>query len=333
MGQSYAQLTLEERIEIYRLQSEGKSCRTIGALLGRSAGTISRELRRNSTPTKVWKEGYQPVRAHALTGRRRARGRAHKLEAKPELQAYVRERLILGWSPEQIAGKLAVEHGESVISHESIYRFIYHRSAQKDYWHRLLPQRKSRRGLLGVQGGSPVHTIKQRVSIHERPSTIHTRTMSGHWEADLMLFATCGQAILVAHERKTRLLRLTRQPNKAAGPAIESLTSILAPLPEALRQTITFDNGTEFAQHYKLADLNIKTYFCDPHKPWQKGGVENAIRRMRRVLPRKTNLAELPHEKLHAFTEAYNNTPRKCLNYLTPNEAFAIESQAVALQT
>ena len=333
MGQSYAQLTLNERIEIYRLHADGKSCRVIGALLGRSAGTISRELRRNGTPTKVWEGGYEPVRAHGLTDRRRARGRSHKLAQQPQLQAYVRERLLLGWSPEQIAGKLELEQGKSIISHESIYRFIYHRCDQKDYWHRLLPQRKSRRGMLGIRGGSPVTTIKHRVSIHERPSDIDTRQIPGHWEADLMLFATYGQAILVAHERTSRLLRLVQQPNKCAQPAVDSLKSILSPLPHALRQSITFDNGTEFAQHYQLASLNVKTYFCDPHKPWQKGGVENAIRRMRRTLPRKTNLTELQPGQLQILAETYNNTPRKCLNYLTPNEAFAIACKSVALQT
>jgi IS30 family transposase len=333
MEQSYEQLTLKERIEIYRLHSDGKSCRKIGALLGRSAGTISRELRRNGTPTKAWEGGYEPARAHGLTGRRRARGRAHKLALQPELQAYVRERLLLGWSPEQIAGKLALERGRPVISHESIYRFIYHRSAQKDYWHRLLPQRKSRRGALGIRGGSPASTIKHRVSVHERPQDVHNRQAPGHWEADLMLFAIYGQAVLVAHERVSRLLQLVRQPSKAAQPAVDSLKTILAPLPEALRQSVTFDNGTEFAYHYQLADMNVKTYFCDPHKPWQKGGVENAIRRMRRTLPRKTNLELIQPQKLAQLTEAYNNTPRKCLNYLTPNEAFLIAINSVALQT
>jgi IS30 family transposase len=333
MGQHYKQLALEERIEIYRLHAEGLSCRAIGALLGRSAGTISREMRRNSATTKLWKGGYEPVRAAELTTRRRARGRAHKLAQEPKLQAYVHERLLRGWSPEQIAGILALEQGKRIISHESIYRFIYHRSARKDYWHRLLPQRKSRRGMPGVRGGSPVRTIKYRTSIHERPPYVQSRAIAGHWEADLMLFATYGQAVLVAHERSSRLLRLTQQPSKAAQPAVDSLKAILAAVPQALRRSVTFDNGTEFAYHYQLSELNIKTYFCDPHKPWQKGGVENAIRRMRRSLPRKTNLANLSPNQLHAFTEAYNNTPRKCLNYLTPNQAFAIACNSVALET
>ena len=334
MGKRYGQLTMEERVEIYRLHADGKSRRAIGACLGRSAATICRELRRNSLATKAWEGGYTPLRAQALTDRRRHRGRTHKLTASPELRATVREGLLKGWSPEQIAGRLRRVRGLAVISHESIYRFIYHRSAQKDYWHRLLPRRKSRRGRLGRHGGSSMHFLQHRVPIHLRPPQAHDRSAPGHWEADLMLFRQYGQAVLVAHERSSRHLRLTRQPNKAAQPLLDSLLHLLEPLPPALRQSITFDNGTEFAQHYQLTRrLGLPTFFCDPHKPWQKGGIENAIGRMRRHLPRKTDLASLPHDQLQACVQRYNNTPRKCLRFLTPNEALAYAATSVALQT
>jgi transposase, IS30 family len=334
MGKQYAQLTVEERVEIYRLHADGKSRRAIGACLGRSVATISRELRRNSLPTKAWEGGYAPLRAQALTERRRQRGRPHKLTSSPELRATVRGYLEQGGSPEQIAGRLRRTRGPAVISHESIYRFIYHRSAQKDYWHRLLPRRKSRRGRLGRQGGSSVQFLQHRLPIHLRPPQANDRSHPGHWEADLMLFRKYGQAVLVAHERSSRHLRLTRQPNKAAQPVLESLVHLLAPLPPALRQSITFDNGTEFAQHYQLTQrLGLPTFFCDAHKPWQKGGIENAIGRMRRHLPRKTDLATLHPDQLQACVQRYNDTPRKCLRFLTPHEALAYASSRVALQT
>jgi IS30 family transposase len=144
MGTRYEQLTLAERIERYRLHKQGESMRTIARAMGRSVSTVSRELRRNSTPTKAWTGGYEPARAEALTERRRRWNDRFKLTKEPALQAHVREHLKLGWSPEQISGRLYREHGRCVISHESIYRFIYHRSAQKDDWHRLLPRHKSR---------------------------------------------------------------------------------------------------------------------------------------------------------------------------------------------
>jgi IS30 family transposase len=219
----------------------------------------------------------------------------------------VRERLEAGWTPEQIAGDLRREHGRCVISHESIYRFIYHRSQQKDYWHRLLPKRKSRRGRLGGRRGSPVEHIQERTPIGKRPATVASRKSPGHWEGDLMLFARYGQAILVTHERASRLLLLRRQPNK----------------PRSLRRTLTVDNGTEFAHHYRLPhELDMATYFCDTHAPWQKGGIENAIGRMRRQLPRKTDLAVLSARELDHVVAAYNHTPRKCLGFQTPAQVF-----------
>ena len=140
-----------------------------------------------------------------------------------------------------------------------------------------------------------------------------------------MLFATYGQAILVAHERRSRLLIVNRQPNKAADPVVQKLIELFSSLPKSLRRTITFDNGTENAYHYRLHELSMRTFFCDTHSPWQKGGVENAIGRLRRFLPRKTNLNTLSAAQIQAGANAYNHTPRKCLDFLTPFEAFQIQ--------
>ena len=138
-----------------------------------------------------------------------------------------------------------------------------------------------------------------------------------------MLFAAAGQAALVAQERKSRLILGARQPGKASQPAIEQLQTWFQPLDRRLRRTITFDNGTEFAQHLALTDvLGIWTFFCDPYSPWQKGSVENAIGRLRRLLPRKTNLDTIDHDIFEACIAAYNNTPRKCLQFRSPAEVF-----------
>jgi IS30 family transposase len=125
-----------------------------------------------------------------------------------------------------------------------------------------------------------------------------------------MLFAKYGQAVLVTHERRSRVLVASRQPSKATSPVARRLTALFQTLHPALRRTITFDNGTEFAQHERLHPLAMRTYFCDPHAPWQKGGIENAIGRMRRGLPRKTDLATLSTRRLLALVRAYNHTPR-----------------------
>ena len=137
-----------------------------------------------------------------------------------------------------------------------------------------------------------------------------------------MLFKTYGQAVLTLHERYSRLLIAVRPPGKAASPIATAMSAILAPLPPQWRQTLTFDNGTEFARHHELHALGIETFFCDTRSPWQKGGVENAIGRMRRNLPRKTDLATLTDQRFTLLVQAYNNTPRKCLGYNTPAEIF-----------
>ena len=137
-----------------------------------------------------------------------------------------------------------------------------------------------------------------------------------------MLFRTYGQAFLTLHERHSRLLLAARPPGKAAAPIAQAMAEVLAPLPPTWRQTVTFDNGTEFARHYDLHGLGLETFFCDTYSPWQKGGVENAIGRLRRTLPRKTDLATLSDERFTRLVQAYNNTPRKCLGYQTPAEVF-----------
>jgi len=319
MGKQYEHLSLDERCQIARLHEDGQSVRQIAAALDRPPSTISRELRRN----RGKQVGYQPGYAQEQAKARRWTG--SRLERDGELRRLVLDRLRRGWSPEQIAGRLARDKAAATISHESIYRFIYAqiRRTNDGSWRHYLPRAKAKRGWRARKGSSPASFIQDRVSIAQRPKTANDRSVPGHWEADLMLFKTYGQAILVAHERLSRILILARQPNKAAEPTARQLMAWLEALPPKLRRTITFDNGTEFAQHYRLkAGLGIQTFFCDTHSPWQKGGIENAIGRMRRPLPRKADLVAVRPKTLTAFVAAYNNTPRKCLDFQTPTEAF-----------
>ena len=144
-----------------------------------------------------------------------------------------------------------------------------------------------------------------------------------------MAFAKYGQHLLVLHERSSRVLKLTRLTNKTAPHVARKIGCLIRELPKHLKRTMTFDNGTEFAHHFKLnRKAGVATYFCDPHAPWQKGGVENAIGRMRRPLPRKADLATISAREVQRIVQDYNNTPRKCLGYRTPNEVF----NRVALQ-
>jgi IS30 family transposase len=319
MERTYRQLGIEERCEIARLSAEGRSIRQIAAALDRAPSSIARELRRN-TGSKV---GYKPDYAHEQAKARRWTG--SKLDRDDALRALVLGQLRQGWSPEQIVGCSRRSTGKPALGVETIYRFIYAQiDRHNDFrWRNYLPRAKFKRGRRPSRGGSPALHMRRRVSIGHRPAEAASRLTPGHWEADLMAFARYGQNILMLHERMSRALIGTRLPSKQAEPVAAAIAATLADLPPPLRQTVTFDNGTEFARHYDLNAMGTGTFFCDPHAPWQKGGIENAIGRLRRFLPRKTDLATLSDDAFRAVIVAYNTTPRKCLDWQTPAEAFS----------
>jgi IS30 family transposase len=317
MAHHYVHLALEDRCSIARLHEGGQSIRQIAAALDRSPSTISRELMRN----RGAQVGYKPAYAQEQTRARRWTG--SRLERDDALRSLVLGYLVSGWSPEQIAGRLRQQKAPTTISHESIYRFIYAqiRRTQDFTWRHYLPRAKFKRGYRGRKGGSPVQHIKHRISIEKRPLYINARRQSGHWEADYLLFSRYGQSLLVAQERASRFVLLAKPTSRKAEPTAAQLHKWLALLPPQLRRSLTHDNGTEFALHHKLREaLNIKTYFCHPHSPWEKGGIENANGRVRRFLPRKADLRQCSPQQINAIAQCYNHTPRKCLAFKTPAE-------------
>ena len=312
---SYSQLSLEERCSIARLHDAGQSNRQIAAALDREPSTIARELKRNAGA----RIGYRPAYAQAQAEARRWSG--CRLEREHGLREAILDRLAAGWSPEQVAGRLAREAGHRVISHETIYRFVHAQLKRTNdrRWRHYLPRAKYKRGWR-TKGGWPRPTGR---SIHDRPDEVANRLQPGHWEADAMLFSKPGHALIVAHERTSRLTIAVRQDSLKAEPVATALVRMLRPVPAAVRRSITFDNGTEFTRHRQIErQLTLDTYFCDPRSPWQKGSVENAIGRLRRDLPRKTERLGLSQRKIDAILARHNHTPRKCLGFLTPAEAF-----------
>lgn len=320
MGKKYKQFSLEERCALARLRAEGQSIRQIAATLGRAASSVSRELRRNSGA----QIGYKPVHADELNWARRWRG--SRLVRQPALYEIVMSKLVMGWSPEQIAGRLAQEHSALSISAESIYRFIYAQIARtNDYsWRKLLPRAKSKRGW-GRRPYNPMDHIKDRVSIKKRPLYIDKRRQLGHWETDLIMLSDKKHNLLVAQERCSRFTFIAKQNSKAAQPTVDRLKDWLSPLPVALRRSLTQDNGPEFFLHHQLNLLGIKTYFCDPRSPWQKGGIENMNGRIRRFIPLKTKPDSLSDADIQDLAFILNTTPRKCLGFKTPAEVFSLQ--------
>lgn len=319
MEKRYKQLSLDERYTISHLHADGKSLRQISAALDRSPSTISREIRRNSGN----QIGYKPAYADEQTWARRWRG--SRLMRNPELCEYVIDRLAnYRWSPEQISHNLRSEYGRNIISHESIYRFIYAEiSRTKNYSLRqLLPKAKHKRGR-SSRHHKPLEHIKHRVSIRDRPHHIDNRRQFGHWETDLMMLSDKKHNLLVLQERKSRFTFLAKQTTKAAQPTIERLGRWLASLPEKSRRSLTQDNGTEFFLHHRLHDLGTKTYFCDPRSPWQKGGVENMNGRVRRFIPLNTNPDSFSDDDIDQLQSILNSTPRKCLGFKTPAQVFS----------
>lgn len=315
MGKHYQQFDLDDRIELSRLYEAGTARSEIARIMGRHRATIGRELKRNSLP----RAGYKPAAADHMAFTRRRR--KSKIERLSPLGKHVRDHLAMGWSPEQIAGRLRLTGTEHTISHESIYRFIYRRSVRREKLYRYLARAKASRGRRYFKRRR--EPIAGRRSIHQRGQAIDNRQVFGHWEGDLMQFRTQRGNLLTLVERQSRLTLAAPLPTKTAQDTADSLAGVFAALPAAARRSITFDNGSEFANHDKLQqELAMQTFFCDPHSPWQRGSIENANGVLRRDLPRKTELKDYSHQDINDIVWAINTTPRKCLGYLSPAEAF-----------
>lgn len=288
----YRHLTPEDREQIAILRAAGCTNRAIASSIRRSPSTISRELRRNGLDSGRYSAN---VADGAYMERRQ---RPAVLEQDAKLATFVRQRLSECWSPQQISGWLrsGAEPGLCAVATETIYTFIY-RAGQKveELWHCLARRRKKRRSLRSRPSRD---TIKDRVSIHERPESVDDRSELGHWEGDLIICQRT-RPVLVLHERKTRLTFAARLTGKGAAETAAVIMSIFRRLDPKLRQSVTFDNDTCFARHGWLREaLSMTTWFCDAYASWQKGGVENANGRLRRWLPRQTNLDEISDDDM-----------------------------------
>jgi IS30 family transposase len=312
-------LTLEERERLAALKAEGLSLRAVAARLGRAASTISRELRRNVLP----RGGYLPVHAEGCYLERRQRPAV--LERDARLGRFVRERLLEGWTPEQIAGwlKRGEERQLRPVSLETIYAFL-HRPGQKGekLW-KLLPRGRAKRGRRRAR--QPRGSIAERRSIHDRPESVGGRQEAGHWEGDLLI-GKRTRPVLVLKERKTRFVLAARLAGKSAAETVAVMMAVFRRLDPRLRSSITLDNDTAFARHGLLASACARTtWFCDAYASWQKGAVENANGRLRRDLPRDLDLDALADAELQEIVLTHNLTPRKCLGFLTPVQALLKE--------
>jgi IS30 family transposase len=352
-------LSFEEREEIAVLVAQGFGVRAIAGRLERSPSTISRELDRNTGRSFGRRTSYRASAAQAHADRRARRPKMAKLAARAELRRYVAERLegriarpdgevvskivrsrhrrglhverrwTKAWSPEQIANRLVVDfpHDESMrISHEAIYQALYvqGRGALRRELTTCLRTGRALRVPRAHAQRSRNAFADSMVMISERPAEVADRAVPGHWEGDLIM-GGANSAIGTLVERTTRFTMLVHLPAKGghgAEAVRDAITATVVTLPEALRRSLTWDQGSEMAQHARLrVETGLDVYFCDPHSPWQRGTNENTNGLLRQYFPKGSDLS--PHDSgdLAAVADALNGRPRKTLGWKTPAEA------------
>lgn len=316
-------LSAEEREEISRSLARRESIRSIARALGRPPSTICREVARNGGRFR-----YRAAHADRRAWSRARRPKLGKLEEgrNRTLRAHVVEKLVLDWSPQQIAGWTRVEFEDPAmhISHESIYRalFVQTRGSLRKELARHLRRRKSIRRPAASSKKRPTGgAIQDGVSIRERPPEVEDRAVPGHWEGDF-LCGKKGTQVATLVERKTRFVMLVKVDAPDAVTTANALIAAIRNLPEALKDSLTWDRGSEMAGHERIAfESKMDIYFCDPRSPWQRGSNENTNGLLRQYLLKGTDLSQFTQEALNAIADRLNGRPRQTLGWKTPAQA------------
>ena len=322
---SYTQLTQEERYQIYALKKAGHIQAEIAEIVGRDAGTISRELRRNRGL-----KGYRPQQAHNLALARRREKAQTRLgdEVWPRVEALIRDE----WSPEQVVGRLEMEQGVS-ISHEWIYQYIYTDKHSGGDLYRFLRCQKARRKRYGTYDRRGI--IPNQTSIDDRPAIVDARKRFGDWEGDTVIGKGHRGALVTLVERKSLYTVIRAVPRKTAEAVRDAVTQGLTPHKDRVH-TITYDNGREFSDHEGMAyDLEACIYFAHPYSSWERGLNENTNGLIRQYFPKDRDLRTVTKHEIKNAMDKLNHRPRKSLGYRTPYEVFfnTRTSLTVALQS
>jgi IS30 family transposase len=316
---NYSHLTHDDRIRIELLSHLNKTQTEIAAAVGCSQSTVSRELKRNQPPKNKVK--YNAEQAHQRSDERKLNAAKKQRLKTPFIQEYVHDKIKIGWSPEQIAGRIQLEYPDLKTNYESIYQYIYNDRIDLIPY---LPKRHRKRKKRGLKVKNRVGKIPNRISIDERPEIVNKRIRTGDLEIDTMGSRKAKQCLQVIVDRKTHYTNINILKDKSANEMMDKAIESLGKMPAEFKRTITFDNGTENAAHMRLKEIGIETYFCHPYHSWEKGTVENTIGLIRRVFPKSTNLSRVSKEQVKKLENELNNRPRKCLNFRTANEVMKL---------
>jgi transposase, IS30 family len=318
-------LTLQEREDIACLAGHHLGVRQIAASIGRDPSTVSRELRRNLSPSP---RRYRPLSAHILACERARRSRPRKLAPGTPVRAEVAEGLRAGWSPGQIAGRLKRDHPgcrELQVSHETIYQalFVQGKGSLRAEVAAAVRCGRARRRRPRSRKDEARGKIAGMISISERPAEAADRAVPGHWEGDLVIGADNRSAVATLAERASRFAMIIALPHgRTADQVAAAVSRHVTALPQALRRSLTWDQGKEMSRHATFTiTTGVPVYFADPHSPWQRGTNENTNGLIRYYLPKGTDLAGYTQDQLDAIALQLNTRPRRTLSYRTPAEA------------
>lgn len=321
-------LCLEERFRIKELLTEKHSLRAIARILGRNVSTISREVKRGSY--RPGRSSYRPTRAQRAVWENRRRPKPLKIPSDPELLARVQAGLEEKLSPEQIVGRLRRDHPDDPrfhVSHETVYKTIY-LQARGGLKRELAALTRTGRTIRHPhrKTGERRGRIRGMVSIWDRPDEALDRSVPGHWEGDLIIGKNGHSAIGTVVERHSNYLLLVHlEPTKNRVEGLsDGLVSKLAELPEALKRSLTWDQGTEMHAHQRIAQMaGIDIFFADPHSPWQRATNENTNGLLRQYFPKGTDLSVHSQIDLDHVADQMNRRPRRRLEFATPYEVLS----------
>ncbi len=316
-----------EREEIAVGLAQKLPYRQIAARLGpgRAASTVCREVARNRIGGI-----YRAHLAEREALERARRPKPAKLAVHAELREWVGGKLMMGWSPEQISARLVIEfpgRPEMRVSAETIYQSLYVQgrgALRRELAAYLRTGRELRRPRRAAGAGSRGH-LQGMVHISERPAEAADRAVPGHWEGDLIEGRAGKSQIGTLVERTTRFTMLVPLPaGRTAGAFASAVTPVIAGLPDALRRSLTWDQGKEMALHRQIAvAADCEIFFCDPHSPWQRPSNENTNGLLRQYFPKGSDLSAHGPQRLAEVADQLNGRPRKVLGWKTPAEAMA----------